>query len=202
MPPILLSTRYYLCSIYREGVYMLALITGEVPPLFALEFLHRAYDVFVGYFGAVTPKTLTDNFSTAFQLLEEMLDNGYPMVTEPNALNSLVAPTTVLGSMAKALTGKSTVSETIGEGAMSIIPWRRSGVVYTNNEIFFDITEDIDCIVESNGSVAAFDIRGVVACNCKLSGTPDLTLIFANPSIIEDVRRPRARGAMHRQTGA
>jgi hypothetical protein len=40
------------------------------------------------------------------------------------------------------------VSDTLGDGAMSVIPWRRSGVAYTANEILFDIMEEIDCIVE------------------------------------------------------
>ena len=30
VPPILLSTKFYLCSIYRDNVYVLALMTGEV----------------------------------------------------------------------------------------------------------------------------------------------------------------------------
>jgi AP-3 complex subunit mu len=30
------------------------------------------------------------------------------------------------------------------------------------------------------------DVRGTVQCSSKMSGTPDLTLIFGNPSIIED----------------
>jgi len=30
--------------------------------------------------------------SVYVQLLEEMLDNGFPLITEPNALTSLVAP--------------------------------------------------------------------------------------------------------------
>ena len=145
---MLLSTRYYLCNIYREGVYVLALMTGEMPVLFVLEFLHRVFDVLKGYFGAVNAKSITDNFSTAFQLLEEMLDNGYPMITEPNALNSLITPPSMMASFAKTFTGKSSVSSTLGDGAMSIIPWRRSGVTYANNEIYFDIVEEIDCIVE------------------------------------------------------
>jgi AP-3 complex subunit mu len=116
--------------------------------LFVVEFLHRVFDTYKAYFGDVTPKSITDNFSTAYQLLEEMLDNGYPMITEPNALNTLIAPPSIASKMASMLTGKSTVSETIGDGAMSIIPWRRTGVNYAQNEIFFDIFEEIDCIVE------------------------------------------------------
>ena len=148
MPPILLSTRFYLCSIYREDVYVLALMTGEMPVLLVLEFLHRVFDVLKGYFGGVTRKTITDNFSMTFQLLEEMLDNGFPMITEPNALNSLIAPPSMMQALAKTFTGKSSVSDTLGDGAMSVIPWRRSGVAYTANEILFDIMEEIDCIVE------------------------------------------------------
>jgi AP-3 complex subunit mu len=108
------------------------------------------------------------------------------MITEPNALNTLIAPPSVLGSLAKLATGSSNVKETIGEGAMSVIPWRRSGVQYANNEIFFDIVEELDTIVESNGSVVANDVRGTILSTCRLSGTPDLTLVFANPGIIED----------------
>lgn len=44
-----------------------------MPPLFVLEFLHRIYDIFGDYFGEVSVRSLTDNFSTAYQLLEEML---------------------------------------------------------------------------------------------------------------------------------
>ena len=120
-----------------------------MPPLFVLEFLHRIFDVFAEYFGDVTTRALTDNFSIAYQLLEEMLDNGYPMITEPNALSTLIAPPSVAGRVANFVLGKTTnVSETLGEGAMSIIPWRRAGVKYTQNEIFFDVVEEVDAIVE------------------------------------------------------
>lgn len=60
-------------------------------------------------------------------------------------------------------------------------PWQ-----YTTNEVFFDIVEEIDCIVEPNGMVAANDIRGTIFCNCRLSGVPDLTVFLNNPSLIVD----------------
>jgi AP-3 complex subunit mu len=186
VPPVLVSPKYYLASIFRDGVYLLALVTGELPALFVLEFLHKVYAVYLEYFGEVNARAITAHFSTAYQLLEEMLDNGHPMITEPNALNSLIAPPSLQGKMASLLTGKGAVGETLGEGAMSVIPWRRANVAHVSNEIYFDICEEIDCIVESNGNVVANDVRGTVQCNSQMSGTPDLTLIFMNPSIIED----------------
>jgi hypothetical protein len=60
------------------------------------------------------------------QLLDELSDNGIAMITEPNALHSLIAPPSVGRRMLEFVTGKSRVSETIGAAAMSVIPWRKA----------------------------------------------------------------------------
>jgi AP-3 complex subunit mu len=173
-----------------------------MPALFAVEFLHRVFDVYAGYFGEVTPSALTNNFSSAYALLEEMLDNGYPMISEPNALTTLIAPPSLSGGVSALFTGKSAVSDTIGEGAMSIIPWRRSGVAYASNEIFFDVVEEIDCIVESNGTLVAHDVRGSITAACRMSGVPDLTLSFGDAKIIEDASfHPCVRYARYERDG-
>lgn len=188
VPPIINTPRFYLVNIYRGGLYMLATLTGEIPSLLVIEFLHRAFDVMADYFGGdVTPKALTGNFSTAYLLLEEMLDNGHPLITEPNALHSLIAPPSVIGRIANFVTGKaSNLGETLGESAMSVIPWRKAGVKHTQNEVFFDINEEIDVIFDGNGTVVSSGVRGTIECRSHLSGVPDLTLLFVNPSAIID----------------
>ena len=104
----------------------MANVSQEAPPLFVLEFLQRIYDVFHSYFGEVTAATLKKHFSTVYQLLEELSDNGFPLITEPNALNSLIKPPSAAGRIMQFVAGKSTVSETIGAAAMSVIPWRKT----------------------------------------------------------------------------
>lgn len=37
-------------------------------------------------------------------------------------------------------------------GQLSNIPWRRAGVKYTNNEAYFDVTEEIDAIIDKSGN--------------------------------------------------
>jgi AP-3 complex subunit mu len=153
VPPILVTPKYYLLNIYRGGLYIVSVVTGELAPLSGVEFLHRVFDVLQDYFGEVSPRTLTENFSTVYQLLEEMLDNGHPMITEPNALSSLISPPSIVGRVTSFIVGKtSNVSDTLGESAMSIIPWRRTGVRYAQNEIYFDIIEEIDAIFERYGA--------------------------------------------------
>ena len=44
------------------------------------------------------------------------------------------------------------VSETLPTGQLSNVPWRRSGVKYTNNEAYFDVVEEIDAIIDKSVS--------------------------------------------------
>ena len=45
---------------------------------------------------------------------------------------------------------------------MSNVPWRRAGVKYTNNEAYFDVIEELDVIIDKNGSVVSAEIQGYV----------------------------------------
>jgi len=81
----------------------------------------------------------------------------------------------------------SNISSILPNGTLSQTPWRRQGVKYTSNEIFIDIVEEIDAIVESNGSVVGANVAGSVLVECRLSGNPDLLLKFLNGNIMDDV---------------
>ncbi|KAA0147028.1 hypothetical protein FNF27_07329 [Cafeteria roenbergensis] len=186
--PVIPTSKYYLFNVLRGGVFMLAAVCKEVPALLVTEFVHRIADVLELYLGDVTERSLTAHFTTVYQVLEEMMDSGIPLMSEPNALVDIVRPPRGIGQfVAEMFTGrKSSVAESLTASATSVIPWRRADVAYATNEIFFDITEDIDCIIEPNGTVAANAVKGTVWCSCQLSGVPDLTLWFNNPSVIAD----------------
>ena len=96
----------YLFSILRDGLSYLAACPGEISPLLVLEFLHRVADIFVDYFGSPADESaIKENFSTVYQLLEEMLDNGWPLTTEPNALQAMIRPPSVMGKVGCTLCG-------------------------------------------------------------------------------------------------
>ena len=192
-------------SIYRSDVFLLATTTGETQPLMIIEFLHRVYEIFEEYFGSVEETSIKENFSTVYQLLEEMMDYGYPLTTEPNALKAMITPPTVMSRLANAANmGGSNVSDVLPggtlnalfyclllvlfdelssplfsslsfhEGTISNHPWRKTGVKYAQNEIYMDIVEEVDAIVDRNGMVTSTEVTGVIAGNSRLSGVPDL----------------------------
>lgn len=55
------------------------------------------------------------------------------------------------------------MSATLPSGQLSNIPWRRTGVKYTNNEAYFDIVEEVDAIIDKSGSTVFAEIQGYVS---------------------------------------
>uniref|UniRef100_A0A668RJZ9 MHD domain-containing protein n=2 Tax=Pseudocrenilabrinae TaxID=318546 RepID=A0A668RJZ9_OREAU len=144
VPPVIPTPHHYLISVLRHHIYFVAVIQSEVPPLFVIEFLHRVVDTFQDYFGVCTEAAIKDNVVVVYELLEEMLDNGFPLATESNILKELIKPPTILRTMVNTITGSTNVGEQLPTGQLSVVPWRRTGVKYTNNEAYFDVVEEID----------------------------------------------------------
>jgi AP-3 complex subunit mu len=154
-----------------------------------IEFLHRIADTFVLYFGNPADESaVKDNFSTAYQLLEEMVDYGWPLTTEPNALTDLIRPPTVMAKIQQAISGGSSsiLSEALPTGTVSNMPWRKAQVHHPNNEIYIDIVEEVDAILNAQGAVISSDVSGSIQAQSNLSGVPDLILTFNDVNLIDD----------------
>ncbi|VDM03013.1 unnamed protein product [Schistocephalus solidus] len=159
----------------------------RLSPLLVIELLNQIVFILEDYYGALSETIILDNLVGAFELLDEMLDNGFPMSTESNILKELIKPPKLLRSITDAVTGRhSGVTSTLPANQLTNIRWRRSGVKYTNNEAFFDITEKINAIIDRSGTVLLADVEGSIDCLIHLSGLPDLTLSFLNAHLLEN----------------
>lgn len=132
-PPVIATPHHYLISIYRCNMFFVAVCMTEgelnftnsvcviqfkyktltqililsVPPLFVIEFLHRVVDTFEDYFSECTESIIKENYVVVYELLDEMLDNGFPLATESNILKELIKPPNILRTIANTVTGKS-----------------------------------------------------------------------------------------------
>lgn len=186
--PVIAAGRYLLLHVKAAEVWYVAVVEREESPLEVVEFLMRVDEIFKDYLKTVSENTIKDNFVCVYQLLEELMDNGMPFTTEPNQLRAMIpAPGSMMAPLGDMLSGDTgATSSAVPEGSLSLYPWRRVGVRYTSNDIKFDVMEEIEALVDVNGSVLSSEIIGEVMVNCRLSGMPDLTLAFRNPRIIED----------------
>ncbi|KAJ1930360.1 hypothetical protein IWQ60_000381 [Tieghemiomyces parasiticus] len=186
-PIIELSSRFVGIHIKRDGIVFLCLVASEVSPFLVLEFLERFYQALLEYFGRVTEYTIKENFLTVTRVLEEMLDYGYPLTTDLAVLRDQVPVPNLVTKVMQTVTGSSTLGDRgAGAGGDSLVPWRKSGIRHKNNELYVDITEEVDAVLENTGQVTSLDITGRVTGTCLMSGMPDLTLTFANPSLLDD----------------
>lgn len=57
------------------------------------------------YFGVCSEVVIKDNVVVVYEVLEEMLDNGFPLATESNILKELIKPPTILRTVVNTITG-------------------------------------------------------------------------------------------------
>eukprot|EP00397_Hematodinium_sp_SG-2012_P037613 GEMP01040789.1.p1 GENE.GEMP01040789.1~~GEMP01040789.1.p1 ORF type:complete len:356 (+),score=53.40 GEMP01040789.1:18-1085(+) len=201
------SSSTALLHIYRNDLFYLAVVSAEVCPLAVFDLLSRFYGVLQRYIGTPTDDSLRAHFSTSYLLMDEMMDSGFPFTTDLNQLEAIIAPPTTLNKVVSVVAGGSTqairneneldpvsrlVSAVSGQPhtPTSSTPsqgiwWRRSNVTYASNEVYADVIERIDCILDSTGNVAMGGIAGEIQVNAKLSGaSPECRLTIRNAGAV------------------
>ena len=102
-----------------------------------LLFLHKICEVFTEYFKELEEESIRDNFVIIYELLDEMMDFGYPQVTEPKILQEYI-------------TQESYKLELQARPPMAVtnaVSWRNEGVKYRKNEVFLDVVESVNLLV-------------------------------------------------------
>lgn len=201
VPPFLPTPKGALVHLQRNGLFLLASVLSDTQPIFVTQFLSSLADVFEDYFGELNEHAIKDNFITVYELLDEMLDNGHPLTLEPNTLKELITPPSMLNRVLDSLGAESQKTLT---NAVPMIPWRRSDVKYAQNEIFVDIIETIDTTFSSSRrNMSHLVVHGAVKVNCRLSGSPDITMFVRSNAEMDDVAfHHSVRVARYQESGA
>ena len=55
-----------------------------------MEFLYKLISVFKSYFGELEEESIKDNFVVVYELLDEMMDFGYPQTSETDLLKDFI----------------------------------------------------------------------------------------------------------------
>ena len=107
-------------------------------------------------------------------------------MTRKNALTSAIAPPSWATAVASAVTGKKIVADGVGKGLLTNMPWRKHGCKYIQNEVLFDIIEEINVSMDQKGKSTCTDVNGRIECTSHLSDTPDIAIDFRNSNALGD----------------
>ncbi|KAK2087353.1 AP-1 complex subunit mu-2 [Saguinus oedipus] len=130
-------------------------------------FLYKTIEVFCEYFKELEEESIRDNFVIVYELLDELMDFGFPQTTDSKILQEYITQ-----QSNKLETGKSRVPPTV----TNAVSWRSEGIKYKKNEVFIDVIESVNLLVNANGSVLLSEIVGSIKLKVFLSGMPELRL--------------------------
>jgi len=73
-----------------NNIYMVSVAKGNPNVAMVMTFLYKIRDCFVSYFKDLEDESLRDNFVITYELLDEMMDHGYPQITEVKVLQEYI----------------------------------------------------------------------------------------------------------------
>jgi len=149
-----------------------------------LLFLYRLVEVFKDYFKELEEESIRDNFVITYELMDEMMDFGYPQVSEPKILREYITQ-----EAHKLEVVKPPMAVT------NAVSWRSEGIKHRKNEIFLDVVERLNLLVAANGTLLRSEILGSLKMRSYLSGMPELKLGLNDKLLFEATgRRTGGRG--------
>jgi len=155
--------------IKHGNMFVVAVATGNAQAAMTFQFLHSVVKVLTAYFGAFDEDSIRNNFVLIYELLDEVLDYGYPQNCTTDVLKMYI---TQEGNKSAAL-AKKEMASSVTIQATGAISWRKEGIKYRKNELFIDVVEHCNLMMSSKGTILRNDVSGVILVKCYLSGTPE-----------------------------
>jgi AP-4 complex subunit mu-1 len=159
-------------------------------PSQVIELLNRLAKVFKDYCGVLSEEAIRKNFILIYELLDEMLDYGYPQGTSTELLKSYVHNEPIAVDASKALRMPAGMNAKTSSSAAAHKPISGSSAAASNgaakqrNEIFVDILERLNVLFGANGQVLNSSIDGCIQMKSYLSGNPELRLALNEDLVI------------------
>lgn len=181
--PILQIPECTFAYIKTNNVYIVSISRKNPNIAMVFVFLYKIAQVFVEYFKELEEESIRDNFVVIYELLDELIDFGYPQHTDSKILQEYI---TQEGH--KLEKQQRRVPSTV----TNAVSWRSEGIKYRDNEVFLDVIESINLLANANGIVLRSEIVGAIKMRVCLSGMPELRLGLNDKVLFEITGRGKS----------
>ncbi|XP_045833326.1 AP-1 complex subunit mu-2-like isoform X1 [Trifolium pratense] len=192
--------------VQHSNVYLMTATRQNCNAASLIFFLHRIVDVFKHYFEELEEESLRDNFVVVvkslciydlrsllvalihlgkmlnyfvlgwqYELLDEIMDFGYPQYTEAKILSEFI----------KTDAYRMEATQRPPMAVTNAVSWRSEGINYKKNEVFLDVVESVNILVNSNGQIIRSDVVGALKMRTYLSGMPECKLGLNDRVLLE-----------------
>jgi len=171
--PVVTVDRANFMYIRSGSIYLCAASKKNCDATMVFQFLYALSSVLKSYSGDATLdlNSVKNNFVIIYELLDEMLDHGYPQICDPDVLKELIKVGQVKFDARELAKTRQTVTRMV-TGA---VDWRNPDKCkYRNNEVYIDVLEKVNVIM-AKGNVLNAYVTGILQMKTLLSGMPTCT---------------------------
>ncbi|KAG9051569.1 hypothetical protein FS837_004079 [Tulasnella sp. UAMH 9824] len=151
-----------------NNVYVMAVTKNNANAALVFEFLYKFISIARSYFSKVDEESVKNNFVLIYELIDEILDFGFPQNSEIDTLKMYITTESVKSEAAVREESTKITSQATGSTS-----WRRNDIRYKKNEAFVDVVESVNLLMSAKGSVLRADVDGHIMMRAYLSGTPE-----------------------------
>uniref|UniRef100_A0A1I8IXS2 FYVE-type domain-containing protein n=1 Tax=Macrostomum lignano TaxID=282301 RepID=A0A1I8IXS2_9PLAT len=181
LQPILPCEEVYFLYIKHSNVYIVATTRKNSNASLVFTFLHKVASIFIEYFKDLEEESIRDNFVIIYELLDEVIDFGFPQTTDTRILQEYITQEC----------HKLEVAPKPPPAVTNQVSWRPDGIKYRKNEVFLDVIENVNLLVSASGNVLQSEINGFINLRTYLSGMPELQLGLNDKVLFESTGRGR-----------
>uniref|UniRef100_A0AAZ3QHC4 MHD domain-containing protein n=1 Tax=Oncorhynchus tshawytscha TaxID=74940 RepID=A0AAZ3QHC4_ONCTS len=95
--PVTNIARTSFFHVKRSNIWLAAVTKQNVNAAMVFEFLYKMCDVMASYFGKISEENIKNNFVLIYELLDEILDFGYPQNSETGSLKTFITQQGIKG---------------------------------------------------------------------------------------------------------
>lgn len=172
--PVFHSDGVQYLHVQQNGIYFVLTSTVNVSPNLGLEMLSRIVLVVGDYCGSISEEAIRKNFLMVYELIDEMMDFGYPQETTTDILRTYVQNTVVTNPPKRAPVSILPIKNT--SIASSSANRSVAGDSFDKEELFVDLFEYINITFDGNGSIVKSVIEGEVKLRSFFKGNRKIML--------------------------
>ena len=177
-PPIFNEEGVNFIFLKKNEVYIVIATLDNESPLYYISILNTLLKVIKDECGIFSEESLRKNYLLIYEIIDEMIDFGYPQLSSTEEIKSFVynkpyimMNTSIISPINNIINRGTKSSEYIKKPISQVIEKK-------TNEIFVDIIEKITVLYNSSGSLINYGIDGYIQMKSYLKNNPSLEIIL------------------------
>jgi AP-4 complex subunit mu-1 len=167
----------------QASLFVVVTSRFNLSPAAAVDFLNNTIKLLKDYCGVFTEEAVRKNFVLIYEILDEMMDFGYPQASKVAEIKPLVV--SEVNAVAGVKTGKSGFLN-LNFNTIDSSAAKKSITAKSSNELFVDGIERLSVVFNSSGCVINSCIDGCIQMKSYLTGDPIVKLCLSDDVVTSD----------------